>query len=109
VIAFSQDDEVAADNVDAGDAFLHAVADHERTRAGQIAQAFEQALSGGFLNDGDQNRSAGKNAEHDSFFEIAEHEIDNGAVPVVCLTKIFHQAAESGIISDAHRIADPAQ
>jgi hypothetical protein len=77
-IAFSQDDEVAADDVDAGDAFLDAVADHERARAGQIAQAFEHALGAGFLNDGNENRGAGKQAEHDSFFEIAEEKIDDG-------------------------------
>ena len=58
--------------------FSIAVADHERARAGQIAQAFEHPLGAGFLNDGDQNRGAGKNAEHDGFLEIAEDEIDDG-------------------------------
>ena len=60
-IAFSHD-EVAADDVDAGDAFLNSVANYERTRTGEIALAFEHALGAGFLNDGHQNRGAGKNA-----------------------------------------------
>src|SRR6516225_4365649 len=45
---------------------------------GEIAQTFEHALRAGFLNDGDQNRGAGKNAEHDGFLEIAEDQIDDG-------------------------------
>ena len=77
-VAFGKNDEVAAHHFGAGNAFLDAVADHERARAGQIAQAFEHPLGAGFLNDGDQNRGAGKNAEHDSFLEIAEDEIDDG-------------------------------
>ena len=75
-VAFGKDDKVAAHDLGAGDAFLDTIADHKRARAGQIPQAFEYPLGAGFLNDGDQNRGAGKNAEHDGFLEIAENEID---------------------------------
>ena len=77
-VAFGKNDEVAADDFGAGYSFLDAVADDKRARAGQIAQAFEHTLGAGFLNDGNENRGAGKKAEHDSFFEIAEEEIDDG-------------------------------
>jgi len=70
-IAFGKNDKVAAHHRGAGNAFLITVADDERTRTGQIAQAFENTLGTRFLNDGDQNRGARKNAEHDGFPEIA--------------------------------------
>ena len=75
-VAFGKDDEVSTDDFGAGNALLNAVADHECTWAGRIAQAFEHALGTGFLNDGDQDRGARKNAQHDGLFEIAEDEID---------------------------------
>ena len=75
-VAFGKDHEVATDDVDAANAFLDAVADHKRPRAGQIAQIFEHALGAGFLNDGNEDRGAGKKPEHDSFFKIAEDEVD---------------------------------
>src|SRR5262249_57245396 len=75
-VAFGKDHQVAPDDVDAGNAFLDAVADHKRPRAGQIAQTFEHALGAGFLNDGNEDRGAGKKPEHDSLFEIAENKVD---------------------------------
>ena len=78
-VAFNKDHKVAAYDFGPGNASLNTFADHERTWAGQIAQAFEEALGAGFLNDGNENRGAGKKAEHDSFFEIAEDEIDDGS------------------------------
>ncbi len=49
------------------------------------------------VGDADQLPSVGAgNVLHDL--------IDSGAVPVVCLTEIFRQAAESTIITNAHRV-----
>jgi len=77
-IAFGKNDKIPADDFGAGNAFLITVADYERTRTGQIAQAFEHPLRAGFLDNGDQNRGARKNTEDDGFLEIAENQIDDG-------------------------------
>ena len=48
-VALSEDDEVAADHLGAGDACLGAVADHERAWTSQIAQTFEHPLGAALL------------------------------------------------------------
>jgi hypothetical protein len=43
-VAFGKNDKVAAHHLGAGNAFLHAVADHQGARTGEITQAFEHLL-----------------------------------------------------------------
>jgi hypothetical protein len=75
-VTLGEDDEVAAHYLGAGNAFLGAVPDGERTRTGQITQAFEQPLGAALLHHGNKNGGGRKDREHDGFPEVAEDEID---------------------------------
>lgn len=67
------------------------------TLAGQLLRAIPSGASVLFVGDADQLPSVGPGA-------VLSDMIASGAVPVVRLTQVFRQAAQSRIITNAHRI-----
>ena len=56
-----------------------AVADHQRARAGKIAQGVENAFGAELLHDGDDDRERGEDREDDGFERLAEEQVDRAA------------------------------
>lgn len=75
-VALGQNDHVAPHHVTPGDALAQAVADHQRPRAGQVAQRLEHALGPGFLDHGDGDRQPGKDQQDQGFGPVAKRQID---------------------------------
>jgi exodeoxyribonuclease V alpha subunit len=69
----------------------------DQVLAHQLLQAVPQRAAVIFVGDADQLPSVGPG-------RVLRDVISSGAVPVVALTEIFRQAAESRIITGAHRI-----
>ena len=71
-VALGEDDEVAAHDLAAGDAPLHAVADDERPWAREVSQRFQRSLGAPLLDDGDG---------HDDEDEAEQHQRHRPARP----------------------------
>ena len=78
-VALGEHDHVAAHNVTAGDADALAVTNHQRTRAGEVAQGLQHVFGARLLHDGDDNRDRREYEEQQRLAEIAEREIDRAA------------------------------
>jgi hypothetical protein len=76
-VALAEDDKVATNQFGPGNPFLKAIADHQSSRTGQVAQAFEDLLGAGLLHNGDQHRGAGEHGKDDGLLEVAQDEVDH--------------------------------
>lgn len=87
-----------AENLLSGDVFIVDEASMiDQVLAHQLLQAVPQGAAVIFVGDADQLPSVGPG-------RVLRDMISSGAVPVVALTEIFRQAAESRIITGAHNI-----
>ena len=62
-----------------GDAQRRAVANHQRARAGQVAQRLERALGLALLHHGDRHHHHDRGSEHQRLAHVAEQEVDQRA------------------------------
>src|SRR6185369_7548326 len=78
-IAFGEDDQNAARDLAARDPSARAVADHQRTGTGEVAQCLQHSLGPRFLDDGDRDRHHRETEQDERFFQVSEEEIDKTA------------------------------
>ena len=78
-VALGQHDEIATHHFPPGDAFALAVANDQRTRAGEVAKRLQHAFGAGFLHHRDQDRHGGEGEQDDGFLQVAEHQVDHAA------------------------------
>ena len=76
-VSLGEDDEVTPHDVAAGDPLALAVANDERTGAGEIAQCLQNALGAHLLHHGDHDRHRGEDDQDDRLLQIAEHQINH--------------------------------
>ena len=75
-VALGEDDDVAADHLAPGDAPLPAVADHQRPRAGQVAQGIERPLGPALLDDGDAHHDEDEPQEQGRVHGFAHEQVE---------------------------------
>jgi len=75
-VAFAQHQQVAAHHLAPGDAQLLPVADHQRTRAAEIAQRLERALAAALLHHGDRDRDQHEDQQHRRLAVVAEQQVE---------------------------------
>ena len=78
-VALRKHDEIAAHHLPAGDAFALAIANDQRTRAGQVAQRLQNALGAGLLHDGDQDGHCCEDEQDECFLQVSQRQIDHAA------------------------------
>lgn len=78
-VTLRQHHDVSARYLAPRNAFADAVADHQGTRAGEIAQRLQHAFGACFLNHRDHHRQRGEDQQDDRFLQIAERHVDHAA------------------------------
>ncbi len=78
-IAFREQHHVSDDEFAAGNALGLSVANHQRTRAGHVAQRVEGLFAAALLNVGDGDDDEHEPQQHQRFVAITQREIDRPA------------------------------
>ncbi|MCP1913848.1 hypothetical protein J2R96_006328 [Bradyrhizobium elkanii] len=71
-ITVAKDNEVASDDVPAGDTPTYPIPHHEGSRTGQVAQGFQHAFGSCLLHDRDHDRHGAKAKEQQCLLEITK-------------------------------------
>ena len=109
-VALGKHDEVAAHDIAAGNPLAFAVADDQRTRAGQVAEGFEDPLGASLLDDGDQDGEGCEDDQNDRLLYVAECEIDAAATQQQRqhrLAQDFQHDTERGPPLRARKLVEP--
>ena len=78
-IALGKHKEISARHLAPGYSLAFAVADNQRTRAGQVPKGVQDALGPRFLHDGDCDRQIGKDQQDERFAPVPKRQIDEAS------------------------------
>ena len=74
-VAFAEHQQVTPHHLDTGDALRPAVADHQRARAGQVAQGGQRPLGAQPLPEADQRREQHEGQQHQRLAHITQQQV----------------------------------
>ncbi len=76
-VSFVQHHKIAPHHLAGGDPLALAIANHQRARAGQVAQGFQCAFGARLLHHGDDDREAGKGHQDQRFVNVAQGQVNS--------------------------------